>query len=281
MCGKLNEKTAGLKRIVEKTAEECAKIRAAWLNGSLVNPEVTPDPWQDVDAVFAVNDMEPFLSDVSWLSRFGEAAIIQTPDDGVLSPGRKDRYAFLMQFTDGTRLDLTFCLVKDAPRIYREDSLVELLLDKEELLEPAEPDASSWYIQLPSNEEAAACWNEFWWLAPYTARGLLRGEMLYALDHLETARRMLRRMLVWRAVYERGKPFNPGKSDKWLLRCLSEEEEQQLKHTYPQAEAEAVWDAWREAAELMEKSAAALPYAWNWQEAEQVKQLIADWKAAE
>jgi len=78
------------------------------LNGSRANPNAPRDPFQDFDVVYVVTDVAPFRYNYEWLQRFGELMMMQMPDDMVdPPPSNDDSFAYLMQFTDGNRLDLT------------------------------------------------------------------------------------------------------------------------------------------------------------------------------
>lgn len=59
------------------TAQEDDRIRAVWMNGSRVNPNVKRDIMQDFDVVFAVKEIDSFQEDTDWIDRFGERVIMQ------------------------------------------------------------------------------------------------------------------------------------------------------------------------------------------------------------
>ena len=86
------------------------RIRAVYMNGSRTNPNVAKDDYQDYDVVFTVTETESFINDKDWLLNFGEPLIIQEPDSNDLGWGIGHdftrRYAWLMLFRDGTRIDL-------------------------------------------------------------------------------------------------------------------------------------------------------------------------------
>ena len=82
-------------------------IRAVLMNGSRVNPNAKKDSFQDFDIVYFVRDVESYKTDKTFPSRFGELMIVQTPEDMSDPPAEGDgHYSFLMQFMDGTRIDL-------------------------------------------------------------------------------------------------------------------------------------------------------------------------------
>lgn len=62
---------------------------------------------------------------------------MQYPEESPYDPGDKENsYGWLMIFTDGNRLDLTVKRVAHAKENVLEDSLCEILLDKDGILPP-------------------------------------------------------------------------------------------------------------------------------------------------
>lgn len=222
------------------------RIRAVHMNGSRANSKVTPDRFQDYDIVYTVTDIAHFRNDKSWICEFGEIAVMQEPDDSALFPPEHDpasRYAFLMQFCDGVRIDLSFQSIAFTKSTYGQDSLTIPLLDKDRLLPPIAPSSDrSYWVKKPQENEYLACCNEFWWVSPYVAKGLRRGELLYAFDCLDgSVRPMLFKMLSWYVGIETNFSESVGKSGKYLQKYLPEVWWKKLLSTYSRAEAEEVW----------------------------------------
>src|SRR5262249_26531854 len=158
------------------------------MNGSRANASTRRDIFQDFDIVYAVTDMASFKNDPRWVDRFGERIMMQLPDamdDSRLSDS--GRFAYLMQFADGNRIDLTLVSI-EAVRQGWTDSQSLLLLDKDGIAGTLVPSGDSDYLPKPPTASAFAdCCNEFWWVCPYVAKGLWRREIIYAkhcLDHL-------------------------------------------------------------------------------------------------
>src|SRR4051794_32053981 len=94
--------------LILSTALEDERIRAVIMNGSRVNPNVEKDCFQDFDIVFVVREIQSFTLNHQWVNRFGEMMIMQMPEEMSLIPPEKDGcFAYLMQFMDGNRIDLT------------------------------------------------------------------------------------------------------------------------------------------------------------------------------
>jgi aminoglycoside 6-adenylyltransferase len=231
--------------LILDTAREDARIRAVILNGSRASPGAPWDPFQDFDIVYVVTDVAPFRHNYDWIDRFGERMILQLPDDMKdLPPSEGGSFAYLMQFADGNRIDLTLFPIARLTELERETQSI-LLLDKDGLVEPFPPASDSdFYPKPPGAKAFADCCNEFWWVCPYVAKGLWRGEILYAKHFLDRfVRDQLRRMLNWYMGVETQFSASPGKFGKYLDRYLEPELWQMLLDTYSDAGYESTWQA--------------------------------------
>lgn len=247
--------------LILRFAEEEEGIRAVILNGSRTNPHVTADRFQDYDVVFFVTDMQRFIKDRSWIAqRFGEILIMQTPDEWTASADEpRDRFAFLMLFMDGNRIDLTFSPAEKLPGM-RHDSLSVLLLDKDGRAgELPPPSIDDYRTTPPSAERFAECCNEFWWVSTYIAKGLWRGELYYASYHLERpVRDMLILMLNWYIGVQSSFEANPGKLGKYYDRLLPPDMWERFKATFPDGKPDHVWHSLFVMGELFRETAAAV-----------------------
>jgi aminoglycoside 6-adenylyltransferase len=236
-----NEKE--MKELILGVARDDDRIRGVILNGSRANPGATPDIFQDYDIVYVVTEVAPLINNPEWLDQFGELMIMQKPDDmGDSTRGDDDPYAFLMQFADGNRIDLTLYPVAKVNEL-REDSLSILLLDKDGIIPPFPPASDKGYLPKPPTEkEFADCCNEFWWVCPYVAKGLWREEFTYAKSMQDqVVRSMLMKMLAWYIGIKTGFSCNPGKFGKHFKQYLDPELWETLKGTYADADYERTW----------------------------------------
>lgn len=234
------------------------RIRAAYLEGSRVNPNVPKDIFQDYDVGYLVSETKSFRDDKGWIDRFGERLYMQYPEENSVFPSDMENcYGWLMQFADGVRLDLhvrTLENVRDNLELYR------VLVDKDGLL-PKEADLSDerYWVKKPAQEEFSFACNEFWWCLNNVAKGLWRGEIPYVMDVLDfQVRPMLRKLLEWRAGADNSFSVSVGKSAKYLGNFLPEEIYQSYLQTYPAARSGAVWEAVFLMCDLFDQSAAYL-----------------------
>ncbi|TDQ42573.1 aminoglycoside 6-adenylyltransferase [Aureibacillus halotolerans] len=239
-----------LAKIIE-VAQKDDLIRAAFMNGSRVNPLAPKDRFQDFDIVYIVTSIDPFKKDHSWINAFGERVIVQVPDemDLYLYPGEasQNRFAYLMQFSDGHRIDLTLFNQEVAAEAYYADSLRQVLIDKDAIFHEDEQHTSNdanYHVKRPDEHLFYACCNEFFWVSTYVAKGLCRDELPIAKTMMEgPVRSMLIQMLSWKIGIAHDFKVNVGKDGRWLKRFLAKDEWEAYAITYPNGDQWAMWEA--------------------------------------
>lgn len=231
--------------LIVSVAKYDERIRAVIMNGSRANPNAPRDIFQDYDIVYIVTDVTPFKHNCEWIKRFGELMILQLPEEMQDPPPSDDGgFAFLMQFTDGNRIDLgIYPIAKLDARL--KDSLSLLLLDKDGIVGSLPPASDRDYLPQPPTAKAFFdCCNEFWWVCPYVAKGLWRDEIVYARHMLDQAvRDELMKMLRWYIGLQTGFSRNPGKFGKYFQQYLAPELWDLLQKTYADAGYDHTWEA--------------------------------------
>jgi aminoglycoside 6-adenylyltransferase len=220
-------------------------IRAVVMNGSRVNPNAKKDPFQDFDIIYFVRAVEPYKRNLAFISQYGELMILQTPEDMVDPPAENDgHYAYLMQFLDGNRIDLSFYSLENISTCIT-DSLTVVLLDKDHRIPDLPPPSDRDYLpQKPTAKQFDDCCNEFWWVSTYVAKGLWRDELTYSKQMLDVyVREQLLKMLVWYFGVQTDFQKSPGKMGKYFKECLEPELWMQLQNTYADAQPEHMWDS--------------------------------------
>lgn len=231
--------------LIMNVAKTDERVRAVVLSGSRANPGASLDPFQDFDIVYVVTDLVPFVADHSWIDRFGERMILQMPDAmGDPPPEEKGGFAYLMQFVDGNRIDLTLAPTDQVDSLMF-DSLSVPLLDKDGLLPPLAPPSDRDYLPKAPNAKAFEdCCNEFWWVCPYVAKGLWRSQLVYAkFCHDSIIRPQLTAMLTWYVGVHTDFSRSTGTYGKYLQRELEPELRTLLLATYADADEARSWDA--------------------------------------
>ena len=243
--------------LILHTAQTDPRVRAVIMNGSRANPNAPRDIFQDFDIVYLVTEVASFKADPAWIDVFGERMILQLPDDMADPPPEPgDGYAYLIQFMDGNRIDLSLYPVDQLNQLGR-DSQSILLLDKDGIVEPFPPASDRDYLpQPPTAKQFDDCCNEFWWVSPYVAKGLWRGEITYAKWMIDQAvRDQVMKMLTWYVGIKTDFRKSPGKMGKYLDQFLEPELWELLLHTYADASYENNWDALETMGDLFRRTA--------------------------
>jgi aminoglycoside 6-adenylyltransferase len=242
--------------LILNTARSDERVRAVIMNGSRVNPEAPPDFFMDYDVIYIVTDVPSFKTEPGWIKVFGELMILQLPDNMGDPPPEDGSYGYLMQFTDGNRIDLGLFPLANIDML-KEDSLSLTLLDKDGILPVfPPPNLSGYLIPPPTAKQFFDCTNEFWWVCPYVAKGLWRHEIVYAKHMLDlVVREQLDKMLNWYIGINSDFKKCPGKMGKYFERCLDHGTWELLLKTYSDADMEHTWQALFSMTQLFRKIA--------------------------
>ena len=235
-------------------AKNDGRVRGVIMNGSRANPKIKRDTMQDYDIVYIVDNFESFMADHSWIDIFGEKLVHQLPDDTELYPdsNRDGSFGYLMQFSDGNRIDLTLAKKELYEAFCFDDRLAVILMDKDNFLpELPPPDESSHYVKKPDIGSFNGCRCEFWWVSPYVSKGLWRGQLLFAQKHMEQCiRNELGKMLSWYAASLNGFNISAGKCGDKLREYLPDDMWQKYLSTWAVCDENSLWDALFSAGEL-------------------------------
>lgn len=232
--------------LILNIARDDERIRAVYLNGSRTNPNVPKDIFQDYDVVYVVTETNPFIDDKAWIQRFGEILYMQYPDENPDYPSDKENfYGWLMQFTDGNRMDLHVETVSHALENILNDSLCEILLDKDNCLPELPPSTDqNYWIKKPTQAQYLCTCNEFWWCLNNVAKGLWREEIPYVQDMMNfIVRKQLEKMLSWKIGIQTNFTVSVGKSAKYMYKWLSQQEWEKYLQTYCPADINAIWQS--------------------------------------
>jgi aminoglycoside 6-adenylyltransferase len=229
--------------LIVDTAVHDSRIRAAYLEGSRTNPNVSKDIFQDYDVGYVVTETQSFIENKNWIDRFGERLYMQYPEENTFYPSDVENcYGWLIQFADGNRLDLHVRTLENA---LNNLELYKTLVDKDNLMPKRQmiSDKKYW-VKKPTAKQFHCTCNEFWWCLNNVAKGLWRKEIPYVMDMINfQIRPMLRQLLEWKIGIENSFSVNVGKSAKYMDRYISKETYQQYLRTYSTAQVEAIWDA--------------------------------------
>jgi aminoglycoside 6-adenylyltransferase len=249
-----------IKALIIGFARSDNRVRAVLLNGSRANPNFEPDELQDFDIVFIVESLESFTANHTWTDFFGKKVVSQMPEEmnlgGNYSQEKTVSFSYLMQFEDGSRIDLTLFPKNKLDTDFLPDSLTVLWLDKDNLFPNIPPSSDKdYHINKPIQKEFSDVCNEFWWVSTYIAKGLLRNEITYAKEILETiVRPMFMRMIEWKIGSENDFSVNIGIGGKFIKNYLSEHFYQDILQTYSTADVEENWKSFFKMTEIFQQT---------------------------
>lgn len=221
------------------------RIKIVTLEGSRTNKNVSKDKFQDYDITFIVTEMNSYLVNDTWLRYFGNIIMMQKPEDMELYPSEEMGFSYLMMFDDGIKMDLSLVLLEDLEDYLQRDKLVKVLLDKDKII-PYEvvPTDEDYWVKKPSKRSFDDCCNEFWHVSSYVTKGLCRGEILFAIDHLNNILRVeLLRMISWKVGIETNFQISVGKNHKYINRYINKNLWNKLLYTYRMDSSLETWNS--------------------------------------
>lgn len=247
--------------LILSVAKADERIRAVYMNGSRANPNAAKDDYRDYDIVFTVTETESFIYDKQWPLKFGEPLIVQEPDSNDLGWGIDHdvtrRYAWLMLFKDGTRIDLGIEIKNETDKNFTSDTMTVPLLDKDGIFPPIPTaDDSGYWIKPPVKEKYYGCCNEFWWCLNNVAKGITRKQLPYAMRmYTEIVHIELEKMTEWHIGINNKFSVTSGMWGKYFEKYLSSELYELYTKTYSDGDYNHFWQAIFTACDLFHKLA--------------------------
>jgi aminoglycoside 6-adenylyltransferase len=167
-------------------------------------------------------------------------------------------FSYLMQFMDGTRIDLILVPVENLHR-FLDDSLCKLLLDKDDRADLKSLQAASdksYLIERPSIRAFHDCSNEFWYTSAGLAKGIWRGQVPHV-NHLfhNVVQSALMQVIDWHIGFRFQFSVSPGKHGRFYKEYLEPEFYTALVATYLTTGVDELWDSLFAAIELFQKIA--------------------------
>ncbi len=230
-----------------------SSIRAVLLTSTRAIPDAPVDALSDYDVILIVQDLQPFVTDRTWLNDFGDVLVVYwdpihpDPVFGIEQCGN------VTQYEDGLKIDFTlwpvalFQQIVAAPVLPAElDAGYRVLLDKDHLTAPMRPPTFTAYVPTPpSLATYQTLINDFLSDAPYVAKCLWRDELLpakWCLDY-DMKHTYLRQLLEWRVEMEHGWSVPVGFLGKGLKKRLPPDMWAHVEQTYVGARIADNWDA--------------------------------------
>lgn len=233
--------------LIMDTAQKDERIRAVTMEGSYSCASDVHDKYSDFDITFFVADIREFTADKKYMERFGEILIMQCPDDEYCSPydySSKNNFAYLTQYKDGHRIDLTLIDVSNIANQADFVSTRKVLINKDNFKELKDIVYSEEHlIKKPSEFEFFNTCNEFRWISNYVTKGLCREEFYYAKRMMEEyMMNMFIKMINWKIGIDNDFKVSTGKCAKYLKKYLAEEEMHRFQMMFAGGEYKEMWD---------------------------------------
>lgn len=262
--------------LILKVAKEDGRVRAVYMSGSRTNPNIKKDIYQDYDIGYVVTETKPFLDNKSWISVFGDIAIVQEPDLVDIAFGVEHdfsrSYTWLMLFKDGNRIDLGIETKGKMLEEYTKEKLIIPLLDKDNCLPKIPPSTDEdYWVKKPTELQYASCCNEFWWCLNNVAKGIARDELSYAMWMFNVpVRDMLVKMIEWYIGVKTNFSLSAGKLGKFFKNYLPKELYDMYCKTYSDSNYNNFWEAVFKACELFRTTAAVISehFGYNYNKSE-------------
>ena len=233
-------------KLILDTAENDERIRAVTMEGSNTTENAVHDKYSDFDICFFVRDIREFTREKGYMGRFGEILIMQCPDDWYEQPydyESRENFAYLTQYKDGSRIDLTLIDVSNIAGQKNFDEPRKVLINKdnfEELRDISSLDA--FLIKKPSEQEYFNTCNEFRWIANYVTKGLCREQFYYAKRMKdEYLMDMFMKMLNWKIAVDNDFKVTTGVCSKYLEKYLTKAEMTRFKGIFAGSEYGEMW----------------------------------------
>lgn len=276
--------------LILKVAKE-EGILAIIMNGSRINRNVQKDMFQDYNIVYVVESREEVIFSVDaehLINRFGQISYIRKPvHEKYLNTPNKDSYTWLVQYTDGSRLDLTIATVNYANKILNSDSLSKILYDRDNIFRFVRPDETSYYLNKITEKEFEITCNEFWWSLNSAGKGICRGQLNHVFDVVNfDIRPILLKIIDQKIGYEHDFKVNVGYKHKYLKNLINSDLYDRLLKTYDFSTEKKMWEAIFTIAdlfsEIVEEVLKYSKYTYNYEEARNsyshLKQLLSHYQ---
>lgn len=230
--------------LLVKVAREDTRILGAYMNGSRTNPTIKKDIFQDYDVVYVVKDTASFISDKEWINIFGERLYLSYPEANMFFPSDPENcYGWLIQLSDGNRIDLHVETLDYTLKHGASDSLYQLLYDETgKLPKSVISNDQDYWVKKPTQREFECTYMEFWWCLNNITKGLWREEVVYVQDQLVFLRTELFRMLSWYFGLYTDFKKSAGKSGKLMSASIPLEYDRYTK-TFSSCDLKSLWNA--------------------------------------
>lgn len=242
---------------IMKIAYDNKNIYCLLETGEHVNPSIVQDDLVGYKIIIGVKELDE-LELLTSMKEIIENSYILQKQDGLYMMNNyfSDVIRYITVIEDITRLDITFMHYNDVQSYIDVDSLCKIHIDKKNLLVGNAKITDVKYRQLkPTQREYMKSCNEFFIYALKIARGLYKGEIIYAMNIFDEFRECLNVMTSYYigCQYEFG--VNLGKYYKDIKTYLDKAHYEKFLETYPSPNRDSIWTALFNSCMLFRKEA--------------------------
>lgn len=218
-------------------AKSDENIRGVVLYGSRADSSVRPDPYQDFDIYYIVNDKEKFN-----VSVFQDVKLCFVPSE-VYPEMFPDEKSYLMLFGDDDRIDLKVGTMQTFLTNHTDGQLMKCLLDKDDKIQGLDESGRSGnFIKPMDGKTFRNTYSEFFWETQNMAKGLKRDELSFAMFIRDISLRdMLNRIVDAYIGIRNDYKVSVGTLGKYRKKYLSKAEYELYRRTYLSNTTEDIW----------------------------------------
>jgi aminoglycoside 6-adenylyltransferase len=238
-------------------------IRAVVLTSSRAIPHASLDLFSDYDVILAVQSVQPYYVDRTWLETFGPVLAVYR--DPMIPENGLERSAYVVQYENGLKIDFSLWPIELLQRVVENphlpaefDAGYQVLLDKDRLTTELKPPTYSAYIPTkPTEVNYLELLEGFFLDTTYVAKCLWRDDLMAAKHIMDNSLKQehLRPMLEWHVEIDHQWSLKPGPYGRRLKQYLRPDLWTELERTYTGAQLEANWKALFRTIELMRRVA--------------------------
>lgn len=218
-------------------AQQDDNVLAVGTEGSRNDEQVAADKWTDLDVTLFVDDGAA-TDGTQVLRQLGEPVMLQHLEQRGLFGDDAFWRIWLTRFAGTKRVDLKIVAV-DAEAAYLAGDSLNAIVWRRGVgqIAPRATSAATHEVPVPTQAEFDEVVNELYWCAGNVAKGIGRGNLLYANEQFnQHVRPQLLQLLAWRETLRRDGHFDAGVSGKFTWQALTRTERQELAATYAQSD---------------------------------------------
>lgn len=215
-------------------AHSAEDIRAAFIVGSRARIDHPADEWSDLDLLFFTSKQNDYLNNNEWLKNFG------TLWTSFVSKTAGGDPECLTLYDGGWQVDFVIHSLDNLEHIVKNRIVpknfnrgVKVIVDKDHVANNIMPQS----FMAPtgnalSEEKFIETVHQFWFVALYTAKQILRNELWVAKLRDSNMKECLLQMIEWHEKVINGEDYDTWHAGRFLSEWAGEEIKEELRHSF-------------------------------------------------